>query len=172
MLDEAAPLYSLTELKELQDVELLSLLRTAWQFPDNKPIEVIGRLKKISTNTGSTFFVIESIRSSLDGASLNYPVKMDENLQTIFVGSFKGANLDSSIKEGEWVKTKVELSPAVERAKRENPFALKVVDGSITRLKKIPAEIADKYFDIDGKVHIESWLVDYYRDKNSDKIFK
>lgn len=159
-------LYLLKELAELSDQKLLETLKRRWGYDLDKPLDLIGKLKEISTKAGGAFYVLEDLHSINDGSGLVYPVEGDDIRNTVFVGGVKSDELVS----GCWVKARALLSPEKERLKWNNPFSLKAVDGSVHLLEALPeAAERDEYY-IDGEFHIESWIVDYYRSKNSAKI--
>lgn len=160
------PLYFLKDLADYSEQQLLEALKRRWGYDLDKPLDLIGKLKEISTKSGGAFYVLEELHSINDGSGLVYPVEGDEIRNTVFVGGVKNDELVS----GRWVKARVLLSPQKERAKWNNPFSLKAVDGSVHLLEALPeAANSDEYY-INGEFHIESWIVDFYRSKNSANI--
>ncbi|UCG19448.1 MAG: AAA family ATPase [Thiotrichales bacterium] len=171
-MPEEQPVYLLEDLAGLNDQQLLKTLKRSWGYDLDKPLYIMGRLTTAKSKTddgekkANEFFVLEELHSVNDGSALVYPLKGENVLNSVFVGNIKKHNLAS----GRWVKARVSLSPEYERAKRKNPFALSAVDGAISPLDDLPeAANIDEYY-IDGKLHIESWIVDFYRSKNSEEI--
>lgn len=172
-MPEEQTVYLLEDLAGLNDQQLLKTLKRSWGYDLDKPLDVMGRLTKVKSTIGDNvdkkiieFYVLKDIRSVNDGSALVYPLKGENILNSVFVGSTKKHNLAS----GRWVKARVTLAPELERAKHTNPFELNAVDGAISPLDDLPeAANIDEYY-IDGKLHIESWIVDFYRSKNSEEI--
>lgn len=159
-------LYSLDVIADYNEHKLLETLKRHWGYDIDKPFSVIGKLKEITTKAGGAFYVLEDLHSINDGSGLVYPVEGDDIRNTVFVGGVKNDELVS----GRWVKAGVILSPEKERTKWNNPFSLKVLDGSVQLLEALPGSSSSEEYYIDGELHIESWIVDFYRSKNIGKI--
>jgi energy-coupling factor transporter ATP-binding protein EcfA2 len=103
---------------------------------------------------------------------LLYPLDQEDLRQTVFVGVVNKYSFDKESIDGQWVKARVELSPAKERDKHKNPFALKATNGGIQLMQKIPKEFSESEIFIDGESHVEKWVVDFYRNQYRDQISK
>jgi energy-coupling factor transporter ATP-binding protein EcfA2 len=165
-MPEAQTLYEFADLKDFSDQQILETLKRSWEYDPDEPLEVIGKLKEITTNAGGAFYILEALRNTHDGSGLTYPLIYEDVLNTVFVGSIKAQDL----KDGRWVKTQVTLSPEKERTKRKNPFSLKAMDGTIRLLETLPGAAGSDEYLIDGQFHVEDWIMDFYRSKNSEQI--
>ncbi|PSF05994.1 restriction endonuclease [Marinobacter fuscus] len=161
-----------SDLEGLTEAELVSLLKSQWGYAKEQPFDAIGRLKGITTNSGATFFILEELHSIHDGAALLYPLNEPDVRHTVFVGAINKTQLSVEPTDGLWVKARMELSPKQERTKHKNPFALKVVNGGLERLEAIPEEAANTDIVIDGESYIESWVLEFYRQKHQEQINK
>jgi len=134
-MDDIVEMYSISELKDHTEIELLTRLKTVWGYSKDQPFDVIGRLKKILAISGGMFFILEELRSSNDGSVLLYPVRGKDVRHTVFVGPLDNTQLGGNPVDGKWVIARVELSPEKERIKHKNPFALKIVNSGIKLLQ-------------------------------------
>ncbi|WP_211838229.1 AAA family ATPase [Proteus terrae] len=157
--------YSLEELAGFSDQQLLETLKRSWHYDPHNPLAIIGKLKKITTDT-NFFYILEELHSIYDGSALVYPLQREDIHHTVFVGAIKEYNVES----GSWVKVRVTLSPENERVKRNNPFSLRVENGFVSPLNALPETINNNQYFIDGKFHVENWIVDFYLSKNNKKI--
>lgn len=165
--------YRVQDLVGLGDSELLSLLKSAWNYSDENTFEVLGQLQEIPLKTGGVIYFLVHLKNPEDGTELLYPL---EGIAThkIYVGSsgrigfrLKADDIDKGIS----VKARVELSPDKERKKQKNPFNLQTVDEGVTKLKKIPREVVESSkLAGNENVFIENWVVDFYRNQHSAKI--
>ena len=162
--------YSSNELMELTDQQLLSRLRQAWGYDNNDPIAVIGQLKKIETDS-SEFFIIENVRHRSSGIPFIYPTEDERVFNTVFVG-----RLRHGWSTGDWVSCLLELSPASERKKHNNPFAMKAVSGSLSELTSLDdildAAIASTEDGAGAAQYIEEWALDVARTRALTSIEK
>lgn len=165
-MPEEKTMYLLEDVAGFDDQQLLETLKRKWGYDLDAPLDVIGTLKQISTTTGATFFILENLHSVNDGSSLVYPLEQDDVRNTVYVDIVKNDDLVS----GRRAKATVILAPENERIKRKNPFSLKAVDGSVHLLESLPEAAKSKEYIIDGKLHIEGWVLDFYRLKNIEKI--
>ena len=162
--------FRLSELAEHTDEDLLQILRDYWGYYDVQPLEVIGQLREITSGKAGSFYIIEHLKSVNNGMALLYPLNEPDVNQTVFVGTIKKSQLSDEPVDGKWVKMRVELSPDNERVKHNNPFSLKAVNGSVRLLQAIPEDIANDDVVINGKSHIEKWVLDVYREKHRKQI--
>jgi energy-coupling factor transporter ATP-binding protein EcfA2 len=168
-MDDIVEMYSISELKDHTEFELLNLLKTAWNYSKAQPFDVIGRVKKIPTSFGG-FFILEELRSTNDGSALLYPIRDTDVRHTVFAGPINAAQLVGQTVDGKWVIARVELSPEEKRIEQKNPFALKTVKGGIKLLQSIPEDITNIETIIDGEKYLEKWILDFYRDKHQKQI--
>ena len=158
--------YSLEDLAGVSDSQLFEMLKRNWGYDQEQPLDVMGRLKQISIKDRNAFYILEELRSVNDGTALVYPLVTEDVHHTVFVGPIKNPDLRS----GHWVIARVTLSPEDKRAERKNPFSLKAVDGAISLLMTLPETSNSEEYYIDGQLHVENWIVDFYRAKNSKEI--
>lgn len=171
--DNTPKTFYISELARLSDEELIRLLKENWAYSTSQPFDVIGRLKENRGVKGGSYFVLEDLRSINDGSAISYPLKGTDVRNRVFVGNFNKRNLDKGFLDGTWVKARVELSSAAERAKlHNNPFSLQAVQGGVKVLSDVPEEVLDTQIVIDGVHQIEQWVVDVYRQKHMDSIVK
>lgn len=157
--------YLLEELAGFSDQQLLEALKRNWRYDPQKPLDIIGKLKKITTDTNS-FYILEELHSIHDGSALVYPLQREDIHHTVFAGAIK----EHSVESGSWVKVRVTLSPENERVKWNNPFSLRVENGYVSLLNALPETADNNQYLIDGKFHVENWIVDFYLSKNNKKI--
>lgn len=155
--------YTLTELEGHDDSELLLLLKKEWGYLNDEKFEVIGQLSAIQ-GARNNFFVLENIRSLNTGESLTYPLERPGLRQTIFVGPPNG------LRNGQWARVAVELSPKGERERHHNPFGLNAVAGSACLLQSIPKDYKPDVFQTDDGPAIDSWLLDVCQQKHQEQI--
>lgn len=164
--------FEMSELASFSDEELIGLLKESWAYSASQAFDVIGSLKEIPAKLGGSFFVLEDLHSINDGSALLYPLKGTDVKQTVFVGKFNKRELDKDSLDGTWVKARVELEPEDQRAKHNNPFFLKAVQGGVQVLSGVPGDALDTQIVIDGVHQIEQWVVEVYRQKHIDSIAK
>jgi energy-coupling factor transporter ATP-binding protein EcfA2 len=162
--------YELAQVADLPDGELMSLLRKCWGYLASHPLDVIGRLKEIPAGKSGSFFVLESLHSIYDGGALFYPLQEEDVKHTVFVGNVSYVTPESGSLDGKWVLARLELSPRLEREKHSNPFALKAVYGGVELLTALPAEALQSDFVIDGKPHVEQWVIDVLRQEHTGEV--
>lgn len=165
-MSEEYTAYVLEDLEGFSDTQLLEILIRCWGYEQDKPLDLLGKLKEITLNAGGSFYILEQLHSVIDGSILAYPLAEEGVRQTVFVGNVKNRELEP----GCWVKARVTLAPETVRIKHKNPFSLKTVDDSLSLLFALP-ETADsaKYY-VEDKLHVENWIVDFYHSKNSKQI--
>jgi len=156
--------FSSNELGDYSEEELLNLLKQQWGYREDEPFELIGRLKKIPTESGG-FYVLENLHSLHDGSVLLYPLEKDGVRHTVFVGI-----LPNDTPHHQWFRARVQLSPPKERKKHDNPFALKVVNEALQPLEEVPEKAVNAAFTIDGQAYLEKWILDTYRAKHQKEI--
>lgn len=169
MQEEVPDGYRITDLADYSEAELFGLLKTHWGY-SSQPFDIIGRLKKLPSGAGGSFFILEELHSVNDGSVLLYPLKERDVRQTVFVGAVNKVQPNDGPLDGQWVKARVELSPEKERLKHKNPFSLKALSDGLQFLRKLPEEVTNSEIVIDGKDHIEEWIVDFYRSVHRDQI--
>lgn len=172
MVDIKPEGYSVSDLADYSENELLKLLKAHWGYDPEKPLDLLGRLKEIPAGKNGYFYVLEQLHSVNDGAELFYPLSGNDVRHTVFVGSLKGTEISEDHPGNQWVKVRVNLSPEDERVKHNNPFALKAINGGIHPLEFLPDEAVNWEYKIDGRPAIEKWVVDYFQEKNRRQILE
>lgn len=166
MADVEDSYYSVSELFELGDNELLLNLKEHWGYSPDEPLQIIGRLKEIPAANENSFYILEEIRSVKNAALLLYPLKSQTVRHSIFVGKlYKNSNTNELV-DGALVKALVDLSPKKKREEHNNPFELNVIQSSIVLLKKLPEESPDIGINIEGQKFIEQWICDTFLNAN------
>ena len=155
--------YTPTELEGHADSELLLLLKEEWGYRNDEKFEVIGQLSAIK-GARNNFFVLENIRNLNTGETLIYPLERPGLRQTIFVGPPNG------LRNGQWARVAVELSPKEERERHHNPFGLNVITGSAHLLQSIPKDYKPDIFQTDDGPALDSWLLDVCLQKHQEQI--
>ncbi len=160
--------YRSEDLFGYSDTEIIGLLKSVWGYSANVPIDVIGQLRKITPKHNSKpFYLLENLHSIHDGQVLLYPID-DFNLNhTAFVGGLHHSKEDNGLVESAWIKARVDLSPIEQRKQRNNPFALKVHQEGMSRLHRIPKEIAYQGLKASDSDFIEQWVWDFYHNKQN-----
>lgn len=171
MVDSRMEVFSVADLNGRTDDEILTLLKNSWGYAATEPFEIIGRLKKIPREQEKTFFILEDLRNVHNGGTLRYPVNETDVHHTVFVGSIS-QELQQQFNNGRWIKARVVLSPANERIKHKNPFALKTVTGEMELLHDLPKDMVSTTLAIDDKQYIEDWVLDFYLKKHQDQIIR
>jgi len=156
--------FSSNDLADYSERELLGLLKQQWGYNENEPFDLIGRIKEIATETGG-FSILENLHSVHNGSVLLYPLTKDGVRHTVFVGT-----TPPEIVSGQWVRTRVQLSPEKERLKHDNPFALRAVTEAMQPLEAVPEDAVSAVFNIDGQAHLEQWVLDAYRAKHRKEV--
>ncbi len=110
MQEEVPDGYRITDLADYSEAELFGLLKTHWGY-SSQPFDIIGRLKKLPSGAGGSFFILEELHSVNDGSVLLYPLKERDVRQTVFVGAVNKVQPNDGPLDGQWVKARVELSP-------------------------------------------------------------
>ncbi|MDX1751497.1 MAG: AAA family ATPase [Methylophaga sp.] len=161
--------YTVADLAGYTESELKDLLKSSWGYDYAKPFDVIGQLENISKVDGGSFFVLENLRSTQDGKLLTYPIAGQDVKQNVFVGGVKKSLFNGESPQSKWVKVEVEISPKEQRVKRNNPFSLQAVNGSLELIESIPI-VGETV--IDGELKIEKWILDFYREKYHKQLVK
>jgi hypothetical protein len=139
-------LYTQSELSELADPEILSLLKTSWGIGISEPLKVIGTVRTKTFTVGSDtrrFGLLEHFRRVTGGEALSYPIRVTSGrgvADQIFLGNDQFLRERSDIEDGLWISAVVELSPRYEREKHNNPFSLTVLPSTVKVLMEFPKD--------------------------------
>ncbi len=170
-MNEVMKTYRPEDLENLSDEALLGLLKSCWRYSSTQPLDIIGRLRKVETQTGISFFNLHDLRSINDGSILTYP--LESVRQVVYLGRINQEIQENRSVDEQWIKARVQISPQSERIKHKNLLGLKVTDGAWELLRELPKDISNNLeVLVDGKSHIEEWVIDFYRRKNSEQIRK
>ena len=134
---QAKNIYKIEELVELDDEQLIALLREYWNIPGDK-IVVWGKLIQVGSKDNA-FVKLADVRNVSDNALLDYPVKTSRSLahRGVYIHPDYGDSLYN--KQGcRFIKCELELSAKEERQKHENPFLLNVKNEGAERLQELP----------------------------------
>jgi energy-coupling factor transporter ATP-binding protein EcfA2 len=126
--------------------ELLDELRAAWDMPAGCPIRVVGRLTLTQGGYGDVVF-LRDFEHPGTGVGLVYP-KLHassgggQKPALAFVpGPSREVASNQAMARGEqWAIAEVELSPASERRKHQNPWRVDVRSGTLRLLSELPDE--------------------------------
>lgn len=116
---------------------LLDELREAWGIAPGAPIVVVGRINSRLVASGQTLYFLEGLEDPATGIGLLYP-NQGSNAASAFVPPLDVRHLNLS--QQLWAVAELQLSPAEERRKRENPYACTVRRGTLRPLRDIPEE--------------------------------
>jgi hypothetical protein len=170
-MNEVMKTYRPEDLENLSEEALLGLLKSCWGYSATQPLDIIGRLQIVETQTGISFFNLHDLHSINDGSILTYP--LEGVRQVVYLGRINQKIHQNRSLDEQWVKARVHLSPQSERIKHKNLLGLKVTDGSWELLRELPKDVSNNLeVLVDGKSHIEEWVIDFYRRKNSEQIRK
>ncbi|SPY08609.1 McrB family protein [Oligella urethralis] len=154
--------YKNSDLKGLDDAELLKIIKTCWGYVESEPFEVIGKIVKINSQYRS-FYILENL-INIDFEKLEYPLDVVKN-----PGLHIGFELGVDFSVGDWVKAEVRLAPILERVKHDNYLELNVNPKSMTKLVKIPKDLWEQRLSRNSQ-YIEQWLIDFLADNKADEI--
>ena len=130
--------YTKDQLKNLNDDEILLLLKKSWGIAENEPIEFVGRLSLISYSTGRYFGLKHALLS--DGSLAEYPLaySIDISIDHGIFLAHTNSTLMHFIEENQVVimTCEVGLDTEQNRIKDDNPFRLKALTNSIKLVEK------------------------------------
>lgn len=151
-------LYDLNTLKQLDDKQLLGILKNNW---DND-LYIFGTIKKVSSEI--PFYVMNRLKNK-SFESISYPIVDFYGKNTAFIGY----ELPTDISEGNLVRAKIQLAPETERERHNNPLEVNVITTSIERIYELPdtAYLEDKSID---KAYVGQWAIDTFSESKIDEI--
>lgn len=126
--------YKQDELLGLSDEELVNALAKAWEDED-KTFEVWGELPALGN---SNYGFLQHVRLIKNGRKLHYPLEGENNVPARFFVNPKDAAVCGSKSRACFISCKLELSPASERKKHNNPFLSCVKEGTAKLLQELP----------------------------------
>lgn len=154
------------KLTDKSDDELMSLLRIAWGYDAQDPLELIGQITKSLNSAGAALYWLSDLRSVKDGSSLPNPYDFPVVRHRVFVSSWDVKNLPTSSPKRPWIKARVTLSPLKERKKHGNPFALTTVSGSLRLLSCLPDEWDIDIVNLNDRAYFEDTIVSMLRQQH------
>jgi energy-coupling factor transporter ATP-binding protein EcfA2 len=125
------------DVEKLSDEYLKAKLIETWRYKGETLI-VWGKLERV--NFGELDFVkLSQVRSIYDNALLEYPIETNNSLAR--KGAYIERDYANTIYEKlayRFIKCELEFSSASEKEKHQNPFLLKVKNGTAERLNELP----------------------------------
>lgn len=157
--------YSLAEIKDFSDEELYKCLFECWNISNGK-IEIWGELK---ANPNNGFIKLKNIKTLSENREISYPLNVMHNIESgIYIAQEYAKNIiDEQVNN--WIKCHLELSPLVERIKRNNPFELSVKTDSVQRLIAMPIS-KDDIIENEGTSYLIKKIYDFNFSQVSDEI--
>lgn len=152
------------------DEELVGLLKAAWAYGEDEPLDVIGRISSVARQTGKPLYFLSDLRSVKDGSQLRFPHERPGLRHEVFVHRSDAERLPQAPDEEPWVRARAALSPPEQREKHGNPFALTAVPGTVGILAALPREWRIDSFEVDGRVHLEKAVLSMLRQQYSEKL--
>lgn len=163
-------IYEKDELQLLSDAEKMSVLREFWGYDPDDPIEVIG----VITIINADLYFIEKIMHAKTGRMLTYPL-LNRDVKRSVKAYFNPEDARDIIKsniKGTHVKVELILSPDYERKKHENPIEVCVKERTASVIMAVPTVWGGIAYKDDENLYIEQCVVDFYLEKNKEKIEK
>ncbi|WP_216934366.1 AAA family ATPase [Acinetobacter sp. BY484] len=159
-------IYTEDELKDLSDEEVLSILAKSWDIEDGK-FEVWGELPALGE---TTYGFLRNPYLVKTGQRLYYPIQGLELEPCRFFMAPQDALKCGSKKKQRFVRCELELSPASERIKHNNPFSLCVKKGTAENLRSLPKDIPqdiliDPHAESERSHFISKTIYDFYYEK-------
>ena len=113
--------FSLDEVKNDTDAELLKKLKVHWNYnpSSGRPLKVIGQLlKKLVTkkvggiSKETAFFYLTNLRSAEDFEKIGFPLQHNSSIRDeVFIPPHEGNVLDGVVEKSDWLVASVRLSP-------------------------------------------------------------
>jgi len=174
-------LYTRQELNDLDEDEIIKLLKKSWHINEDEKIEVYGKFQSRKINFTSTLKInITNIYYSLievktlSHHQIEYPLA--ENIKPlkdrgIYIPPYIGKELSKQLKYNEelYIRCVLQLADANERKKYNNPLLLSVNIDSIKEYKKIKKIV---FIESDDYLLIEKNIVENYIIENQDILDK
>jgi hypothetical protein len=158
-------IYSLAVVKDLSDEELYQRLFEAWNITNGK-IEVWGELK---ANPRNGFIKLKNIKTLSENREISYPLSVMHNVESGLYILQEYAKKTIQEQSSSWVKCCLELSPLVERLKRNNPFELSVNIDSVQRLISMPIA-KDDIIESDDTSYLSKKVYDFHLAQVSEAL--
>jgi energy-coupling factor transporter ATP-binding protein EcfA2 len=165
-------LYTITQLADLNDEELLSILKGSWGFEASEAIDVIGVILPIKIREGKSIFFLERLVNAHTGYPLKYPLEVGNGapiVEAFFDQTDVNAIYNSKI-QGTHIHARLELSPAKERIKQNNPLKVDVAPRSASVLMEVPKKWEKIAFENEENVYLRQWVIDQYFERNKQEI--
>jgi energy-coupling factor transporter ATP-binding protein EcfA2 len=167
-------LYKVSELAGLDDEELLSILKKSWGYEDLESIDVIGVILSLQTKQDTSLFFLDRLMNARTGHPLRYPSETRNS--NAYVKAFFNQNdvntIHNSEIKGTHIQARLELSPAKERVRHENPLEVSVVPRSASVLMKVPKQWGKISYESEEHVYLKQWVIDQYFESNKQVIYK
>lgn len=119
---------------------MLAGLRKTWNFAHDAPLAVVGRLLPAGSDAG-TFGFLVNLEDPSSGRNLASPLSGQP--ARAFISPPEMAAVRSALQNADgdvWALAEVQLAPLEIREQRKDPFALKLVPGSLKLLTEVPEE--------------------------------
>lgn len=162
------------ELLNEEESVVVDELKKQWGYSEEEPLVLLGRLRLLSlpNDNRKKFFRIERVMHPVREDVLLNPITANE-VDVYIYNQDHLFSLETYDLKDRWVKFKPQLSVFKEREKHNDPFLLAVDAVDIDILVKSPKDISEASIStIEGQDYIEQWVIDMYREKNDERLFK
>lgn len=157
-VEQAIKLFSKEEASQLNDDELLDILRRHWGFDSDEPVKVFAKVQSIQLKTiqsKTEIFLAEKFCHVRTKEELTYPLIDEDGRRTIFIGFFNELKF-LHLCDGDWITAELDLSPKLEREKHGNPFGLNAIKETIKIFRELPETLTEEEVQtFDNKRYVE-----------------
>ncbi len=175
-------IYSKLELKNLNKEKKTSILKSCWEIPLNREIQVWGKFDSIvfkKDGENKSLYKIEDVRTINNNVVIEYPINdLDEREKIVTKGIYiplsAGERLSKLLGENKYIRCSLILSDEKQMDYHNNPMLLNVNGASIKMLDTIPKEIFgfDELIEDEKNIHFDKNLLDFFISSNNKKIRK
>jgi uncharacterized short protein YbdD (DUF466 family) len=144
---------------QLDEEERLSYLLEQWELDEPR---LRGRLKQFGPSDMGLWKLVDAQTPA--GDEVNYPLKNLERGSSRRI--FAGVNL--SYDDGELVEAEFKLSDQKERKKHKNPLFIRLIEGSISRMREVPQSFVE--LQEDGTLHVGETLYQNYVESQRQRL--
>ena len=165
-------IYSLKELQDLTDSEVLSILKNDWEIPNNRKISVWGELYKHKTLKGRYVFSLKKVKDIYTKSSIEYPTSgvIPISEKGIFI-TVNDKDIFSKYSAGALLSCDLKLSPSTVRKDHNNPLEVSVEFKSIELLKELP-KLSEEIHNDEINSYISQSVYDIYVRQNEETLQK
>ena len=152
---------TIADVERMSEDKLLLFLQRSWGL--EVPV-LVGRLTYYTGKFGGGYYALDSVCGP-DMQPLQYPLSdyvRSTRVDRVYVGTVEPALV------GAFVRVAFCMSPVEERRKRNNPFLISAVRGSLARYEKL--NFLDVMKNPDGSVLVEGTVKQEYLRKNRSRL--